>query len=93
MFNKSVEVHSKKVFPPNVVVKTANALSYAYIIRTHGPKEKTFKHGNLSYWQLIENGLLPFREVGSFPGFSLYHRAAMVFDTLNHFYNSSNDEV
>ena len=80
----SVELHSKRVFPPNVTVKTANALSYNFI--THTEVRDRFNHYNLKYTDLIQYKYVPPRHK-VYPEFSLYHRAAMIMDTFNMFYS------
>eukprot|EP00092_Neocalanus_flemingeri_P016157 GFUD01017486.1.p1 GENE.GFUD01017486.1~~GFUD01017486.1.p1 ORF type:complete len:966 (+),score=316.83 GFUD01017486.1:53-2899(+) len=90
VFNKSVEVHSKRVFPKNVTVKTANALSYKFIMETEG--NDRFQAYNLKYTDLIYYNYIPPRDK-MYPGFSLYHRAAMIMETLTTFYNSEERQV
>jgi len=100
VFNKSVELHSKRVFPTNVEVRTANSLSYQYITETAG-FDKFFHHG-LKYTDLINLNILPARkgvygadkrDRGRGGGFNLYHRAAMIMETLTNFYNSKDEKV
>lgn len=90
VFNKSVELHSKKVFPSNLTVKTANTLSYKFITETTG--YDMFQHYDLKYTDLINLNYIP---TGGkvYKGFSLYHRAAMIMETLTMFYNSEEKEV
>jgi len=100
VFNKSVELHSKRVFPDNVTVRTANALSFKYITETAGHDK--FYHYGLKYTDLINLNILPARkgvyaadkrDRGRRGGFNLYHRAAMIMDTLKNFYNSKDEMV
>ena len=96
VFNKAVALHSEKVFPmSNVTVKTANALSYRYIMKTEGAER--FANWGMKYTDLIQHsGLMPHREMGKtsvWAGFSLYHRAAMVMKTLTNFYMSTTEAV
>jgi len=89
VFNKAVAIHSENVFPRNVTVKTANALSYKYIMETQ--ERSRFVHWGLKYSDLIEHRLLPQRAMGRgsvWAGFSVYHRAAIMMATLTNFYMS-----
>ena len=85
VFNKSVEIHSNKVFPSNVIAKTANAISYKYIMR----KEKgMFAHWNLKYSDIMKHvsrkGISPF---------NIYHWAAMTLETLKTYCNSGDESI
>ena len=94
MFNKSVQLHSESVFPSNVTVKTANALSYRYIMATESPNR--FVAWGLKYTDLLEHGLVPHRNTGEgtvWEGFNFYQRAAMITETLSGFYMSVDKEV
>ena len=86
VFNKSVEVHSNKVFPRNVTAKTANAISYKYIMRTAG--EKKFANWNLKYSDIIDC----VRRKDTSP-FNLFHWAAMTLETLNTYCNSGDESI
>jgi len=86
VFNRSVSDHSKAVFPSNVSVRTVNSLSWAYVHQMHTGH---FQNYNLKYEDLIQ---YDFIKTG-FPGYSLYHRAAMTVDTLNKFFNSDSLEI
>ena len=90
VFNKSVSLHSQRVFPPKVTVKAANALSYKFITETAGYDR--FQHYSLKYTDLINMNYIPERK-GVFKGFSMYHRAAMIMETLTMFYNSEERDV
>ena len=46
VFNKSVEEHSKEVFPKNVVVKTAHSMSYKFITEKYN--RSRFQHFNVN---------------------------------------------
>ena len=61
--NKSVEPNSKKLFPLNAMVKTANALSYKFITETSGYDT-----------DLIHLNYIPTR-VEVCKGFSFYHNS------------------
>ena len=95
VFNNSVARHSENVFPrDNVTVRTAHSLSYRYITKTE--EFKRFVPYGLKYTDLIEKGLLPHRNTGKgsvWEGFSLYHRAAMLMQTLQNFYMSVAERV
>merc|ERR1719154_319033 len=88
VFNKSVEVHSKRVFPPNVTVKTANALSFKFVTETLG--RERFQGFSLKYTDLIQYNYVPSGNK-LYKGFSRYHRAAMIMETLSTFYNSEEE--
>jgi len=89
VFNRSVRDHSVKVFPRNVIVKTANQLSWKYTTDTEG--RDRINPWSMKYTDLIYNDILPFRK--DYGGFSLYHWAAMVMNTLTAFYNSDSDGI
>ena len=92
VFNKSVEVHSKKEFPGNVLVKTAHSLSYKYITEKHD--QSSFQHFNVKYSDLLSNYLLPRRaEKEPYKPFNLYQWAAMVMDTITRFCNSADTSL
>ena len=86
VFNKSVEIHSNKVFPRNVTAKTANAISYKYIMRTAG--DKKFANWNLKYTDIIDivrrSDISPFNK---------FHWAAMTLETLNTYCNSGDESI
>ena len=62
VFNKSVQLHSESVFPSNVTVRTANALSYKYIEKTE--TSNRFVGWNVKYTDLLEHNLVPHRNMG-----------------------------
>lgn len=73
-----------------MTVKTANALSYKYITETAG--HDRFVGWGLKYTHLVELNYFPSRK-GFYKGFTIYHRAAMIMETLTMFYNSKEDRV
>ena len=85
VFNKSVEIHSNKVFPTNVIAKTANAISYKYIKSEAGGM---FANWNLKYSDIIDRvdrkGISPFNK---------FHWAAMTLETLNAFCHSGDEFI
>ena len=85
VFNKSVSLHSRKVFPENVIVKTANSLSYQFIINSQGPDR--FQGWNIKYSDLIY--YIPKKEYKFYSPFNLYHWAAMIIDTISRFCNGA----
>ena len=94
VFNKSVQLHSESVFPSNVTVKTANALSYRYIMATESSNR--FVAWGLKYTDLMEHRLIPHRNMGDdtvWAGFNIYQRAAMITETLSGFYMSVDEKV
>ena len=94
VFNKSVQLHSESVFPSNVTVKTANALSYRYIMATESPNR--FVGWGLKYTDLLEHSLVPHRNTGKgtvWQHFNIFQRAAMIMDTLSGFYMSVDENV
>jgi len=94
VFNKSVQLHSESVFPSNVAVKTANALSYRYIMATESSNR--FAGWGLKYTDLMEHNLIPHRNMGKgtvWEGFNPYHKAAMITETLSGFYMSVDQKV
>jgi len=86
VFNRSVSEHSKRVFPSNTNVRTVNSLSWAYINQVHPSHFQKFqvKYEDLIFYDFINTG---------FPGWSLYHRAAMTMETLTSFYNSDSRDI
>ena len=91
VFNKSVQEHSVKVFPRNVTVKTANSISYKYIMET---EDKTsFNNWNLKYTDLINNNLIRSGESASWKPFNLYQWAALIMETLNSYCNSGDKTI
>ena len=94
VFNKSVQLHSESVFPSNVTVKTANALSYQYIMATEA--RNRFVGWGLKYTDLMEHNLIPQRNTGKgtvWEGFNYFQRAAMVTETLSGFCMSIDEKV
>ena len=94
VFNKSVQLHSESVFPSNVTVKTANALSYQYIMATEA--RNRFAGWGLKYTDLMEHNLIPQRNTGKgtvWEGFNYFQRAAMVTETLSGFCMSIDEKV
>ena len=94
VFNKSVQIHSESVFPSNVTVRTANALSYKYIEKTETLNR--FVGWNVKYTDLLEHNLVPGRNMGKgtvWEGFNIYHKAAMVIETLHAYYLSIEEKV
>ena len=94
VFNKSVQLHSESVFPSNVTVKTANALSFRYIMATESSNR--FVAWGLKYTDLMEHRLIPHRNMGDdtvWAGFNIYQRAAMITETLSGFYMSVDEKV
>ena len=94
VFNKSVQLHSESVFPSNVTVKTANALSYRYIMATESSNR--FVAWGLKYTDLLEHSLIPHHNMGKgtvWEGFNIYQRAAMITETLSGFYMSVDKNV
>ena len=88
VFNKSVEQHSKRVFPSNVLVKTAHSLSWQFITSTEG--HDTFRGWNYNASDLISNHLIPKRkEEKPYTPFNLFHWAGMIIDSINSFFNSA----
>ena len=94
VFNKSVQIHSESVFPSNVTVRTANALSYRYIEKTE--TSKRFVGWGVKYTDLLEHNLVPHRNTGKgtvWEGFNIYQRAAMIIETLHAYYLSIEENV
>jgi len=94
VFNKSVQLHSESVFPSNVTVRTANALSYKYIEKTE--TSKRFVGWGVKYTDLLEHNLVPHRNTGKgtvWEGFNIFQRAAMIIETLHAYYLSIEENV
>ena len=77
-----------------MTVRTANALSYKYIEKTETLNR--FVGWNVKYTDLLEHNLVPGRNMGKgtvWEGFNIYHKAAMVIETLHAYYLSIEENV